>query len=165
MKLSTCDLADNHPNDVRVLVAQMRDFGAHRRFAGPAVTIKCFEDNSRIKERLATPGNGRVLVVDAGGSLRCAVVGDMIASDAVANGWAGLIIYGCVRDTATLATLTIGIKAIAAIPQRSTRRGEGSIDIAIEIGGVKISPGDMIVADEDGVIAFAESDWQSIVKT
>lgn len=162
MSFSTCDLSDRNPEQAQIVGTPLRDFGARSRFSGRAVTIKCFEDNSRIKDVLATPGDGRVLVVDAGGSTRCAMLGDMIATDAVANGWSGIIVFGCVRDTAVLATLAIGIKAVGAIPRRSTRRGEGSIDIQIEIGTAKICPGDMIVADEDGVIAFSARDWEVV---
>jgi len=147
----TCDLSDRFP-DVRIVAPVLRDFGARRQFRGSAVTVKCFEDNSRIKELLATQGHGRVLVVDGGGSLRCALLGDMIARDAVANGWAGIIVDGCVRDTAVLATLDIGIKARAANPRRSTRRGEGTVAIPVEVGGAQVQNDDYVVADEDGVI-------------
>ncbi|WP_246274559.1 ribonuclease E activity regulator RraA [Hyphomicrobium sulfonivorans] len=147
----TCDLSDRFP-DARVAAPVFRDFGGRRAFSGRAVTVKCFEDNSRIKELLATAGEGRVLVVDGGGSLRCALMGDMIAADAVTNGWAGVLIEGCVRDTGILATLDIGIKALAANPRRSTRRGEGSAHIDISFAGTPVSEGDWVVADEDGVV-------------
>jgi regulator of ribonuclease activity A len=152
--LSTCDLSDRFP-EARVADAVLRDFGGRRQFSGLAVTVKCFEDNSRVKELLATRGDGRVLVVDGGGSLRCALLGDMIARDAVSNGWAGLIIDGCVRDTSVLATLPIGIKARAAVPRRSIRRGEGATNIDIQMAGTHVASGDLIVADEDGVLILA----------
>lgn len=151
---STCDLSDRFP-DARVAAPVLRDFGGRRAFSGRAVTVKCFEDNSRVKELLATHGEGRVLVVDGGGSLRCALMGDMIAADAVAHGWAGVVIDGCVRDTQVLATLDIGIKALAANPRRSTRRGEGSAHIAITVAGTPVRDGDWIVADEDGVVVLS----------
>ena len=150
---STCDLSDQLP-DALVAAPVLRDFGGRRAFSGRAVTVKCFEDNSRIKELLATRGEGRVLVVDGGGSLRCALLGDMIGADAVANGWAGVLIDGCVRDTAVLATFDIGIKARAANPRRSTRRGEGTAHIDIAFAGITVSDGDFIVADEDGVLVL-----------
>ncbi|MDH4981727.1 ribonuclease E activity regulator RraA [Hyphomicrobium sp. D-2] len=149
--LGTCDLSDRFP-DARVAAPVLRDFGGRRTFSGRVVTVKCFEDNSRIKELLATAGEGRVLAVDGGGSLRCALMGDMIAADAVANGWAGVVIDGCVRDTGVLATLDIGIKALAANPRRSTRRGEGSAHIDIRFAETPVREGDFVVADDDGVV-------------
>jgi regulator of ribonuclease activity A len=149
--LSTCDLSDRFA-DARVADPVLRGFGGRRRFSGRAVTVKCFEDNSRIKELAATPGAGCVLVVDGGASLRCALLGDLIARDAANNGWEGIIIDGCVRDTAVLATLDIGIKARASIPRRSTRRGEGTTNIAVEFAGAQVWNDDYVVADEDGVL-------------
>jgi regulator of ribonuclease activity A len=121
-------------------------------FVDQRSTVKCFEDNSRIKEALAEPGAGRVLVVDAGGSARCAMLGDLIAENAVANGWAGVIIDGCVRDTARLAEMALGVKALGSIPRKSTRRGEGQRDLPIVIGGVTVRPGDWVYSDADGVV-------------
>lgn len=157
MTSSTCDLSDQHGDAARIPAPVFRDFGGRRRFRGTAVTVKCFEDNSRVKELLATPGRGRVLVVDGGGSTRCALLGDMIGKDAVANGWEGVIVHGCVRDTGVLATLDIGIKAIAATPRRSTRRGEGVVGIAVDIAGALVSAGDSIVCDEDGIVVLSPS--------
>jgi regulator of ribonuclease activity A len=153
---TTPDLYDQHGEAVRVLDPVFRDFGGRIRFAGPATTVKCFEDNSRIKEALAEPGNGRVLVVDAGGSLRCAMLGDLIAASAVEQGWAGVIIDGCVRDTEALSGMLLGIKARAATPRKSTRRGEGQRDMRIRIAGASVSPGDWVYADADGVLVAAE---------
>ena len=149
---STCDLYDRFADEVRVVGAQLRDFGGRRAFAGAAVTVKCFEDNSRVKELLDQSGSGKVLLVDGGGSLRCALMGDMIAKAAVRNGWEGVIIDGCVRDVAELASLDIGIKALGATPRKSTRRGEGAVGIAIELGGAQVRNGEHVVADEDGVL-------------
>jgi len=149
---STCDLYDRFEDEVRVLGASLRDFGSRRRFAGEAVTVKCFEDNSRVKALLEQPGTGKVLVVDGGGSTRCALMGDMIAKVALKNGWEGVVIHGCVRDVAELAALDLGIKALGAIPRKSMRRGEGSTDIIIDIGGAQVRKGDYVVADEDGVL-------------
>ena len=151
MSLSTCDLSDSRGDAARIAPAAFRDFGGRARFEGRAITVKCFEDNSRVKELLATPGKGCVLVVDGGGSTRCALLGDLIAKDGVANGWEGVIINGCVRDTAVLAKLDIGIKALGAIPKRSTRRGEGTAHIEIDLAGVLVSERDFVVSDEDGV--------------
>lgn len=155
MSASTCDLADRFGDFARIPAPLFRHFGGVKRFSGLAVTVKCFEDNSRVKELLATPGDGRVLVVDGGGSLRCALLGDMIANDAVANGWAGIVVHGCVRDTAVLGTLDIAIMAIGATPRRSTRRNEGATHLDIELGGISVAEGDLVVGDEDGLLVLS----------
>jgi regulator of ribonuclease activity A len=149
---STCDLYDSLGARVRVLPPLFHDFGGRPRFGGMIATVRCFEDNSRVKEILATPGSGKVLVVDGGGSQRCALMGDLIAQSAVDNGWEGVVIYGCIRDRMALRELALGIKALAAIPRKSERRGEGQIQLPVEIAGVACRPGDRLVADEDGVI-------------
>lgn len=151
---ATTDLCDAHGPVARVLSPHLRSFGARRRYSGLAVTIKCFEDNSRLKALSATPGVGRVIVIDGGGSLRCALLGDQIAEGLRTNGWAGVVIHGCVRDTAALAALDLGVHALAACPRRSNKNGEGQVDVVIEVGGVIVRPGDRIVADEDGVIVL-----------
>ena len=148
---ATCDLFDRFKDAARFLLPGFRDFGAVTRFSGPVVTVKCVEDNSRVKELLATPGNGQVLVVDGAGSLRCALMGDMIAASAVKNGWAGVVIWGAVRDVAALATLPLGIKALAAMPRASTRRDQGIIDVPVELPGALVNPRDVLIADEDGI--------------
>ena len=149
---STCDIYDSLGERARVLPPLFQDFGGRPRFAGEVVTVRCFEDNSRLKELLGTPGHGKVLVVDGGGSQRCALMGDLIAQSAVDNGWEGVVIYGCIRDRAVLHGLALGIKALASIPRKSERKGEGQIQLPIEIAGVSCRPGDRLVADEDGVI-------------
>ena len=152
MGQSTSDLYDLHGEKLRVLPAVFQDFGGRKSFSGEVVTVKCFEDNSRVKDLLSTPGGGKVLVVDGGGSLRCALLGDLIAGQALANSWEGVVIYGCVRDRAALSELALGVKALASIPRKSVRRGEGQSQIPIEIGGVACQPGDRLVADEDGIV-------------
>ena len=152
MNESTCDLYDSLGARARVLPPLFHDFGGRSRFGGVIATVRCFEDNSRVKEILATPGRGMVLVVDGGGSQRCALMGDLIAQSAVDNGWEGVVIYGCVRDRVALRELALGIRALAAIPRKSERRGEGQIQLPVEIAGVACHPGDRLVADEDGVI-------------
>ena len=129
----------------------------HKRFRGEVVTIKCFEDNSRVKERLSTPGKGKVLVIDAGGSARCAVLGDVIAVEAVKNRWEGVLVFGYVRDSRALATLDIGVKALGVTPRKSVRRGEGSVNIRISFAGVHFDVGDILIADEDGVIVLTKA--------
>jgi regulator of ribonuclease activity A len=152
MDFSTADLYDQYEQTLGVCEPVFRDFGGRAAFFGPVSTVKCFEDNSRIKEALAEPGEGRVLAVDAGGSMRCAMLGDLIAESAVANGWAGVIIVGCVRDTARLAEMDLGVKALAAIPRKSTRRGEGQRDLPVQIAGTLVEPGDWVYCDEDGIV-------------
>jgi regulator of ribonuclease activity A len=151
----TTDLSDRLP-DAGILPYELRNFGKPPQFSGPAVTVKCFEDNSRIKELSQTPGNGRVLVVDGGGSTRCALFGDIIAIDLHKNGWAGAVIYGCVRDAVVLATVPIGIKALGTHPRRTIKQNEGQVGGRIVIGGVPIAAGDEIVSDEDGIVVLAK---------
>ncbi len=116
------------------------------------VTVKCFEDNSRVKELLATAGEGRVLVVDGGASMRCALLGDMIAESAVQHGWAGVIVYGCVRDVDALATLDLGVQALACIPQKSNRKGAGEVGLTLNFGGLTIASGMYVYADNNGIL-------------
>lgn len=154
--VATCDLFDKFKDAARFVLPGFHDFGAVKRFSGEVVTVKCFEDNSRVKELLATPGNGRVLVVDGAGSLRCALMGDMIAASAVKSGWAGVVIWGCVRDVGELATLELGVKALAAIPRASTRRDQGLVDAPVELPGAVVNPGDVLFADEDGIVLLTK---------
>jgi regulator of ribonuclease activity A len=152
MEYTTADLYDRFETEMRVCDPIFRDFGGRIAFWGQAVTVKCFEDNSQVKTVLSEPGAGRVLVVDAGGSLRCAMLGDLIAGSAVTNGWAGVIVWGCVRDSHVLATMELGVKALAASPRKSVRRGEGQRDCPVTFAGVRFAPGDWIYADADGIL-------------
>ena len=159
----TCDLLDDHPKlDIQVLYPSVdgkffKSYGGIKTFGGVAVTVKCFEDNSRVKELLATDGHGKVLIVDGGASMRCALMGDMISESAVKFGWNGVIIHGCVRDVDAISELNLGVHALAAIPQKSNRKGAGEIDIAINIGNITIQSGDYIYADNNGIIVSKES--------
>lgn len=148
----TADLCDEFGGDVAVAAPLFRSYGGRRRFAGMAATIRCFEDNSRVREAVAEPGDGRVLVVDGAGSQRCALLGDLLGAKAVANGWVGLVINGCVRDTAALADMDLGVLALATCPRRSEKKGLGDRDVTVEFAGVSIRPGDLVYADEDGLI-------------
>ena len=152
MSFKTADLYDQHGEAVRVCEPIFRDFGGKRRFHGPLVTVKCFEDNSFVKSTLAEAGEGRVLVVDAGGSRRCAMLGDLIAASAVEQGWAGVILFGCVRDSVEIGQMPLGVKALASIPRKSQRRGEGQRDIPVTFAGVRFAPGDWVYCDEDGIL-------------
>ena len=156
--LVTGDLCDAHKGDTdgsfRILPPVFRDFGKRVRFAGVVSTVKCFEDNSFVKAALEEPGEGRVLVVDGGGSLRRALVGGNIAAAAAKNGWAGVVIDGCVRDSIELAQCDIGIRALALIPLPTERRNQGQRDVAVHVRGVRVQPGEWLVADEDGIVVL-----------
>ena len=153
---ATCDLCDVHKTDTsgafRVLPPVFRDFGAVRRFCGPVVTVKCFEDNSLVKAAVDSAGEGRVLVVDGGASLRRALLGGNLGASAARNGWAGVVIDGCVRDVAELALCHLGIRALASMPLPTEKRNEGQRDVAVQIQGVWVRPGDLLYADEDGTV-------------
>ncbi len=156
--ISVADLCDANEDEIEVCELQFRDFGGRVAFAGPIRTVRCHEDNSLVKATLAEPGEGCVLVVDGGGSLHRALVGDVLGADAVKNGWAGIIVHGAVRDSSVLATLEIGIKALGTHPMRSVKRGEGVVDTPVAFGGVVFVPGDRLVADEDGVAILPGED-------
>lgn len=166
---ATCDLTDAHMPDpvdraekstsVRVVSPAMgfRDFGAVTAFHGQAVTISCFENNPLVREALMDEkGEGRVLVVDGGGSMRCALLGDMIAGAGAENGWSGVIIHGCVRDSAVLATVPMGIKALATHPLKSSKRDRGLRGVPVVLGDVVVSSGDYVYADVDGILISKE---------
>lgn len=152
MSFVTCDLCDDHPDAVRVCEPMFSSFGGRETFGGQIVTVKCHEDNSRVKELLATPGHGKVLVVDGGGSMRCALMGDLIGESAVKNSWEGVIIYGCVRDVDALIQLDLGVHALSAIPLKSVRKGVGEVDLPVTFGGITFSTGEFVYADNNGVI-------------
>jgi len=157
MGFVTCDLCDDHPEDVRVCEPMFTSFGGRETFGGQIVTVKCHEDNSRVKELLATPGKGKVLVVDGGGSMRCALLGDLIGESAVKNGWEGVIVYGCVRDVDALIQLDLGVHALAAIPLKSVRKSVGEVDLPVTFGGVTFTAGEFVYADNNGVIASSRN--------
>lgn len=147
----TPDICDAHP-EVAVVDPIFANFGGLDAFFGPMRTIKCFEDNSLVKQAVAEQGDGAVLVVDAGGSSRCAMLGDMLAEQAVANGWAGVVMYGCVRDVDILANLDLGIQALGSHPRRSEKHGEGQRDIPVTFAGVTFNPGQWLYADNNGIV-------------
>lgn len=154
----TTDICDELGSDALVVNIQFRDFGQTLDFGGPASTLRTHENNVLVRRALEEPGNGRVLVVDAGGSFRCALLGDRLATLGRDNGWAGLIINGCVRDSAELAEIAFGVKAIGTSPRRSRKDDSvGERDIAIEIGGIEVRPGDQVYADPDGVVIVRSS--------
>jgi len=150
------DLCDQHFDQLSVMDPIFQSYGKATIFSGQAVTVKCFEDNSLVKELAGTPGEGRILVVDGGGSTRRALLGDMIAENAVNNGWAGFVIYGAIRDVATINTLDLGVKAITACPVKTEKRGLGDAGIDLHFAGVSIAEGDYIYADLNGVVVAKE---------
>jgi regulator of ribonuclease activity A len=156
---ATCDLCDTHKNSsdgsFRVLPPVFRDYGKRIKFAGAVSTVKCFEDNSLVKAALDTPGQGRVLVVDGGASLRRALVGGNLGAAGARNGWAGIVVDGCVRDSAELAACDLGIRALALMPWPTEKRNEGQRDVVLQIQGVSVRPGDWLYADEDGIVVSA----------
>jgi regulator of ribonuclease activity A len=154
MSLSTPDLCDQFPDLVRVFDAGFVGFGGREAFFGRAATVKCFEDNSKVKALAATPGAGRVMVVDGGGSLRRALLGDLIAAEAAGNGWAGFVIAGAVRDVELLRALDLGVKALGAVPVKTDKRGLGDLGVPVLVGGVTVEPGDWVCADATGIVAL-----------
>ncbi len=152
MDLLTTDLCDAHEGKVRIVAPMFRSYGGRRSFHGPVSTLKLFEDNGLVRKALEGPGNGRVLVIDGGGSLRRALVGDQLAALGVKNGWAGLVVYGCIRDSRAIGGMDIGIFALATHPQKTLKKNEGDTDVPVAFGGVTFNPGDWLYADEDGVI-------------
>lgn len=151
----TADLCDAHAEDLQICEPLFRDFGGRAAFAGSIATVQCFEDNTRVREALESPGAGRVLVVDAGGSLRCAMLGDNLAQLAIDHGWAGILLYGCIRDSADIARMDLGVKALTTHPKKSEKRGEGRRDLPVRFAGVEFRPGAWLYADADGVIVAA----------
>lgn len=152
--VATADLYDQYEEQLQSSDLQFQQFGGRRHFAGEIVTLKVFQDNALVKQTLAEDGTGKVLVIDAEGSLHTALVGDLIAASAVQHGWAGIVINGPVRDSAVLATLEIGIKALGTQPRKSGKTGAGEQNVPVTFGGVTYTPGKQLVADDDGVVVL-----------
>lgn len=152
MGIATADLYDEHGEDLQSLALQLRSFGARSAFDGPIRTVRCFEDNALVKSVLATPGEGAVLVVDGGGSLQTALMGDMIAASAVSNGWAGVVIHGGIRDRVAIDALPLGVKALGTNPRKSAKQGTGEQDVTVEFGGVVFRVGAHLYSDADGIL-------------
>jgi len=155
---ATCDLCDAHKaaadGVLRVLPPVFRDFGGRTRFAGPLATVRCLDDNTTVKAAVESPGRGRVLLVDGGGSLRRALLGGNLGAAAARNGWAGVVIHGAVRDVAELAACDIGIRALAALPMPTERRGAGESDVPLQLFGFWLRPGEWLYADADGMVVL-----------
>lgn len=156
MTFKTADLCDEHSENIQIAQPGMLSYGGKARFAGRIVTIKLFEDNSLLRDMLDNAGEGQVIVVDGGGSMRCALLGDMLADKAVSNGWGGLVINGCIRDSADIARMDIGIRALGTHPLKSVKRGIGEANVPVSFSSVLFKPGNYLYADEDGIIVAKE---------
>lgn len=156
MTFSTPDLCDEYSGRIQVLEPLFRDFGGKRKFQGEIVTVKCHEDNSLVKTTLAGEGQGKVLVVDGGASLRCALLGDLLGAMAIDNDWQGVLVNGCVRDVEILKGMQLGVRALAAHPLKSEKRGEGELNVIVRFAGVSFEPGQYLYADENGMIVAGE---------
>ena len=156
MNFTVPDICDEYLSQVQVLEPLFRPYGGRLKFRGEIITIKCFEDNSLVKETLATEGAGKVMVVDGGGSLRCALLGDILGAMAEKNGWEGLLINGCVRDVEFLKSIDIGVSALNSYPQKSQKRNEGQRDIPVRFAGVDFEPGQYLYADDNGIVVARE---------
>lgn len=154
MDFATADLVDAHEPVIASCSTQFRSFGGHTRFAGPIRTVRCHRDNALLKSILSTPGDGAVLVVDGGGSLASALVGDVIAGLAVRNGWSGIIVNGVIRDSVAISALPLGLKAQGTNPLKSAKTGAGEADVTVAFGDCTFTPGHWVYADEDGVVVL-----------
>jgi regulator of ribonuclease activity A len=155
MNIQTADLCDAHDDKVRVVSPMFGNFGGRNSCSGPISTLKLFEDNALVRKTLETPGQGRVLVIDGGASMRCALVGDQLAELAVTNGWAGIIVYGCIRDSRAIGEMDLGVFALGTHPRKTVKRNTGDVDVPVTFGGVTFTPGEYVYADDDGVIVSA----------
>lgn len=152
MILLTTDISDDLGDDARVADTGFSDYGGRIIFNGIISTVKCHEDNSLVRQALEEPGDGRVLVVDGGGSMRCALFGDMLATLAEENDWAGLVVNGCIRDSGEIRSIDIGVKALATHPRKSVKRGIGERDVSVHFAGIDFLPGEHLYADSDGIV-------------
>jgi len=152
MSVPLPDLCDAYPEKVRVAEPMFRNYGGCDAFHGEISTIKCFEDNSLVAERLQADGQGRVLVVDAGGSLRCGMLGDNLAQKAVDHGWHGVVVYGCIRDVDQIKQMSLGVQALSAHPMKSIKRGVGILNEVVSFAGISFVPGEHLYADNNGLL-------------
>lgn len=155
MSFATADLYDDHEDKLAIVAPGFRNYGGNTHFSGPIFTIKCHEDNSFVRSTLETAGNGRVLVVDGGGSMRCALLGDNLAQLGIDNGWAGVIVYGCIRDSVDIGQMAIGVKALDTNPVKSVKKNIGETQVPVTFGGVTFTPDQFVYADPDGIVVSA----------
>jgi regulator of ribonuclease activity A len=156
MSFKTADLCDDHSDVLQIAEPGFSNYGGNTHFSGEIVTVKLFEDNSLVRETVGSPGHGKVLVVDGGGSRRCALLGDLLAARAVENGWSGILINGCIRDSADIAGMALGVKALDTHPLKSVKKGVGEMNVPVRFAGVDFKPGDFLYSDEDGIVASAK---------
>ena len=157
MTFKTADLSDETEGVAQIVQPGLQNYGGKTRFHGQIVTIKAFEDNSRVREQVRSPGQGKVLVIDNEGSMRCAMLGDMLAAAAIEHGWSGVVINGCIRDSVDIGEMEIGVKALATHPLRSVKQGKGEVDVEVEFLGARFRPGEYLYSDEDGILLSAAS--------
>lgn len=155
--ISTPDLCDRYGEQLQIAEPVFRHYGGLRQFGGPIATVRCFEDNSKVGEMLRASGQGRILVVDGGGSRRRSLLGDKLGQLAVDNGWQALVIYGCLRDVEALAELPLAILALGSTPRKTDKRGAGQVGVAVEFAGLRLRPGDYLYADGTGMIASSQA--------
>jgi regulator of ribonuclease activity A len=153
---STADLCDAYADRLQVCEPLFHAYGGLTAMQGVVSTVRCFEDNSRVRDAVESPGEGRVLIVDGGGSRRHSLFGGHLGKEAVSNGWAGVIVYGCIRDSAELGAMKLALRALGTIPLRSEKRGDGERDVPVRFAGVTFRPGDYLYADEDGIVVARE---------
>jgi regulator of ribonuclease activity A len=151
-QFTTADLCDGHEQQLQICLPLLRHFGGREKFHGRIVTLKSLEDNSLVRETLSEPGHGQVLIVDGGGSLRCALLGDQLAALAVQNGWVGIVINGCIRDSLQIAGMDIGVMALATQPRKSVKLGCGQRNLTLNFAGVNFTPGHHVYCDADGIV-------------
>ena len=160
MSFKTADLCDEFESElgksVRVVAPMFQRYGGRTAFAGEIVTLKIFEDNTLVRQIFGENGKGKVLVIDGGGSLRCALVGDQLAILAQQNGWEGVVVYGCIRDSADINGIDIGVRALNTHPQKTVKKGVGDRNLPLTFGGVTFNPGEFLYADEDGVLVSSQ---------
>jgi regulator of ribonuclease activity A len=153
MKIATTDICDKFSEEINVaLPIGLKDFGGKKAFHGEIVTVKCFENNPFVRQTLENEGMGKVLVVDGGGSKKCALMGDNIAELAISNDWSGIIIFGCIRDSVAVSKLPVGLKALDVVPLKSGKKNEGDVGVIVNFANIDFIPGHFVYVDEDGII-------------
>lgn len=157
MTFTTPDICDDFSDRLQILEPLFTEFGGKNKFSGEIVTIKCFEDNSLVKQTLGSAGHGKVLVVDGGGSKRCALLGDLLGAMAVENGWQGVLVNGCVRDVEILKGMDLGVRALSSYPLKSNKRNEGQLNVAVRFAGAGLKSGQYLYADENGIVVAEDA--------
>jgi regulator of ribonuclease activity A len=152
---ATADLYDEFADRLQIVHAGLRDYGGRPWFSGAIATVQAYEDNSRVREAVSSAGRGRVLVVDGGASMRRAMLGDLLAERAVENGWAGVVVNGCIRDSLAIGRMALGVRALGTVPAKTEKAGQGLADVAVSFFGVTFTPGAWLYADEDGIVVSA----------